>query len=107
MSEYLNNLNRRYATKQFDSNYKVSPELENLLDQTLDLTPSSYGLQPYKFIKVTNPELRQITSMTYDPAGISRIFMGSSCPRDCLQLLYLSRFQLRGTRMQLSLAATI
>lgn len=58
MTEYLNNLKKRYATKQFDTNFRLTEDQENLLDQTLDLTPSSYGLQPYKFVKVKNPELR-------------------------------------------------
>jgi len=48
----------RYATKQFDAEKKLSPaQLETLLE-TLRLAPSSFGLQPWKFIVVTNDEVR-------------------------------------------------
>ncbi len=49
----------RYATKAFDSQKKIdSTTLEALLE-TLRLTPSSFGLQPWKFIVVENPALRE------------------------------------------------
>ena len=45
-------LNWRYATKIFDAHKKISPELWDALEKTLVLTPTSYGLQPYKFLIV-------------------------------------------------------
>jgi len=49
----------RYATKKFDPTKKLSEkELQPLLD-ALRLSPSSYGLQPYQFILVTDPAIRQ------------------------------------------------
>jgi nitroreductase len=51
-------LHWRYATKKFDSNRKLSAEEWDKLEQALILAPSSYGLQPYRFIVVTDPELR-------------------------------------------------
>ena len=45
-------LHWRYATKIFDAHKKVAPELWAALEQTLVLTPTSYGLQPYKFLIV-------------------------------------------------------
>ena len=45
-------LHWRYATKIFDAHKKISPELWTALEQTLVLTPTSYGLQPYKFLIV-------------------------------------------------------
>lgn len=52
-------LNWRYATKKFDSSKKISSqELSRLLD-VLRLAPSSYGLQPWKFIVVTDEDLRK------------------------------------------------
>ena len=42
----------RYATKVFDAHKKISPELWDALEKTLVLTPTSYGLQPYKFLIV-------------------------------------------------------
>jgi nitroreductase len=48
----------RYATKHFDSNKKISSDVWNALERALILTPTSYGLQPYRFIVLTNPEKR-------------------------------------------------
>jgi nitroreductase len=52
-------LHWRYATKQFDPQRKISPEDWAALEEALILTPSSYGLQPWKFVVVTNPALRE------------------------------------------------
>jgi nitroreductase len=57
--ELLNQLNWRYATKQFDSQRKISPETWAALEASLVLTPSSFGLQPWKFLIVTDPEVRK------------------------------------------------
>src|SRR5271154_5107039 len=51
-------LHWRYATKAFDPAKKIAPELWKALEETLVLSPSSYGLQPWKFIVITDPELR-------------------------------------------------
>ena len=51
-------LNWRYATKQFDPAKTITPELWTALEDALVLTPSSYGLQPWKFLIVTSPELK-------------------------------------------------
>ncbi len=48
----------RYATKQFDTTKKVSDEAINEILEAGRLSPSSYGLQPWKFILIENPELR-------------------------------------------------
>jgi nitroreductase len=57
--ELLEKLNWRYATKVFDKNKKISKENLEILIQSLVLSPSSYGLQPWKFIVVENQELRE------------------------------------------------
>ncbi len=57
--ELLEKLNWRYATKIFDKNKKISKENWEILIQSLVLSPSSYGLQPWKFIVVENQELRE------------------------------------------------
>lgn len=56
--DLIQQLNWRYATQNFDSTKKVAPEKLALLLETLRLAPSSYGLQPWKFVLVENPELR-------------------------------------------------
>lgn len=55
----LDSLNWRYAVKKFDPAKKISESDWNTLAESLRLTPSSYGLQPWKFLVVQNPELRK------------------------------------------------
>lgn len=52
-------LNWRYAVKKFDPTKKLDPKIWDGLLEVTRLTPSSYGLQPWKFISVENFELRQ------------------------------------------------
>lgn len=47
-------LNWRYATKRFDPTKKLSDEQWNVLKESLHLAASSFGLQPWKFIVVTD-----------------------------------------------------
>lgn len=56
--DLIQQLNWRYATKGYDSSKKLSAEQVALLKEVLRLSPSSFGLQPYKFVHVKNPELR-------------------------------------------------
>jgi nitroreductase len=51
-------LHWRYDTQKFDASRKIEPEAWNALEEVLVLTPSSIGLQPWKFFVVTNPEVR-------------------------------------------------
>ncbi len=52
-------LNWRYATKRFDSTKKISSADWATLEQALILSPSSYGLQPWKFLVIQNPKIRE------------------------------------------------
>src|SRR5205807_424342 len=56
--QLLTQLNWRYATKKFDPRRKVSPENWAALETALILSPSSYGLQPWKFIVITEQKTR-------------------------------------------------
>lgn len=56
--QLLDRLNWRYATKQFDPNRKISAQDWATIEDALLLTPSSGGLQPWKFIVVTDPAMR-------------------------------------------------
>lgn len=58
-SKIKNALNWRYATKRFDPTKKISADDFNTLQDALRLAPSSFGLQPWHFIVVNNPELRK------------------------------------------------
>jgi nitroreductase len=57
--QLLSALQWRYATKQFDSSQIIPEEAWNVLEQSLRLTPSSFGLQPWKFLVVNTPSLRE------------------------------------------------
>jgi nitroreductase len=54
-----NQLNWRYACKKFDPTKIIREADWNILAESLRLSASSYGLQPWKFIVVQNPELRK------------------------------------------------
>lgn len=58
-TELLSSLKWRYAVKTFDPSKKILPETWDALEQALVLTPSSYGLQPWKFLVITDKEIRQ------------------------------------------------
>lgn len=48
----------RYATKQFDASKTIPAPVWQALEESLVLSPSSYGLQPWQFVVVTDPDLR-------------------------------------------------
>jgi len=54
----LDALRWRYATKQFDPERTIDAKTWSAIEQSLVLTPSSFGLQPWKFLVVENAELR-------------------------------------------------
>jgi nitroreductase len=54
----LEALNWRYATKVFDPARKISQADWKALEESLVLAPSSYGLQPYRFLVILDPKLR-------------------------------------------------
>ncbi len=58
-AQALQQLQWRYAVKKFDPTKKIPSDVWNVLEQSLVLSPSSFGLQPWKFFVVDNPNLRQ------------------------------------------------
>ncbi len=48
----------RYAAKQFDASRKIPADVWDALEESLVLTPSSFGLQPWKFIVVRDSAVR-------------------------------------------------
>jgi len=56
--QLLDALNWRYATKSFDASKKIPEATWEALKETLVLSPSSFGLQPYRFLVVSDPSLR-------------------------------------------------
>ena len=54
----LNALQWRYATKTFDAERQIDTATWASLEQALVLTASSYGLQPWKFLVITDAAIR-------------------------------------------------
>jgi nitroreductase len=48
----------RYATKVFDATKKIPADVWQTLERVLVLTPTSYGLQPYRFLVISDPAKR-------------------------------------------------
>lgn len=66
-------LNWRYAVRSFDTTKKISEQdLETILEAGR-LAPSSFGLQPWKFAIVENPEKRaRIQAAAWDQAQVTQ-----------------------------------
>lgn len=72
MTDVIDKLNWRYATKKFDTTKKVDSEkLERILE-AIRLAPTSSGLQPFEVFVVNNPELRaKIQAVGWNQAQIT------------------------------------
>jgi len=55
----LDSLRWRYATKKFDPSRQISPADWQTLEEALVLSPSAFGLQPWKFIVITDPATKE------------------------------------------------
>lgn len=55
----LRQLEWRYATKKFDAQRKIPAADWETLERALALTPSSYGLQPWKFVVVVDQPTKE------------------------------------------------
>ena len=56
--QLLDALQWRYAAKVFDATKKIPADVWDALEQSLVLTPTSYGLQPYHFLIVQDAAKR-------------------------------------------------
>lgn len=57
-SQLIDQLNWRYATKQYDRGRRITPSDWETLEQALVLTPSGFGLQPWRFLVIDDPKVR-------------------------------------------------
>jgi len=57
-TDLLAALNWRYATKQFDPTRKIDAATWATLEDALVLAPSSFGLQPWKFLVITDQAVK-------------------------------------------------
>ena len=56
--ELIERLNWRYAVKKFDVDRPISQSNWDTIEQALVLSPSSYGLQPYRFFVIDDASIR-------------------------------------------------
>ena len=72
MSDLLQTLQWRYATKKMDPAKKVAKEKIDRILEAVRLTASSSGLQQYEMFVVTNPGLReQIKAHAWNQAQVT------------------------------------
>ena len=80
-SHLIERLAWRYAVKQFDPDRPIAPETWDAIEQSLMLAPSSFGLQPWRFLVVTDPKIK---------VQLPAISWNQSQPRDCSHMVVLS-----------------
>lgn len=59
MSKVTEVLNWRFAVKQFDPSKKLSESQLKDMTEAMRLSPSSFGLQPWKFLVISDPEVKK------------------------------------------------
>ncbi len=88
----------RYATKKFDPSRKIPESTWHALEQALVLSPSSMGLQPWKFIVIQEPGLRE---------KLSAASWGQSQPVECSHfVVFAGRRGLDGTDVERHVSRT-
>lgn len=70
----MSQLGWRYAVKKFDATRKIPDATWSALERALVLSPSSYGLQPWRFVVITNPEVK---------AKLPALSWNQMQPKDC------------------------
>ena len=58
--DVLNAFQFRHATKEFDASKKLSEDDINFILKTANLSPSSFGFEPWHFVVVQDKELREL-----------------------------------------------
>ncbi|MCA9126829.1 MAG: NAD(P)H-dependent oxidoreductase [Planctomycetales bacterium] len=77
-STLIESLRWRYATKRFDASKKIDAETWQQLQSSLVLTPSSYGLQPWKFLVITDEAVKsQLPAISWNQLQ----------PKDCSHMV--------------------
>jgi nitroreductase/dihydropteridine reductase len=68
----LDAMNWRYATKKFDTSNKLTDKQFEIISEAMRLAPSSYGLQPWKFVVVKDPAVREkLRAVAYDQPQVT------------------------------------
>lgn len=79
--ELIERLQWRYAVKRFDASRTLDQATWQALEASLVLTPSSYGLQPWRFVVITASEIKaQLPGMSWNQQQ----------PKDCSHMIVLA-----------------
>lgn len=72
MTDVIQHLNWRYATKSFDASKQLDEEKLNRILEAIRLAPTSSGLQPFEVFVVKNPDLRaKIREVAWNQAQVT------------------------------------
>jgi nitroreductase len=72
MSQLLEHMQWRYATKKMDSSKSVPQEKVDRIVEAARLAPTSSGLQPFELLVVSNAEIRtRIRAVSHDQSQIT------------------------------------
>lgn len=77
----LEQLRWRYAVKRFDSSRKLASDVWQALESSLILTPSSYGLQPWRFIVISDEAVK---------SKLPSISWNQKQPQECSHMVVLA-----------------
>ena len=83
-------LGRRFSVKTYDPNRKVSEENVRTVLESARLAPSSYGVEPWRFVVVENPAIRQ---------QLREAALGQSPVTDASHLIVVARRTLSPERL--------
>ncbi|MEO8572978.1 MAG: NAD(P)H-dependent oxidoreductase [Pyrinomonadaceae bacterium] len=68
----IDSLEWRYAVKAYDSSQKVSETDIKVLEDSILLAPSSFGIQPYKVLVISHPAVRErLKPAAYNQSAIT------------------------------------
>jgi len=71
-STIIQALNQRQAVKQFNSDYVLESRYMDAVIDSINLAPTSFGLQPFKLLQIQNKELRkQIRQIAWNQAQVT------------------------------------
>ncbi len=79
--DLLERLQWRYAVKRFDATRKIDEQTWQALEASLVLTPSSYGLQPWQFIVITDEATK---------AKLPPLSWNQKQPQDCSHMVVMA-----------------
>lgn len=79
--DLVERLQWRYAVKRFDASRTIDAATWQALEESLVLTPSSYGLQPWRFVVITSPAVK---------AQLPAISWNQQQPKDCSHMIVLA-----------------